>query len=116
MSLKPEDITIAVTVYDRRDYLQQSVGSALNQTFPVQVTVVEDCGPDRTIQDYVRKHFGNRVRYFRSPRRRGIFGNWNACIEQCTTPWLSILHDDDYLKPNFIAAMLELNLHARDCR
>ena len=112
MSLEPQDITIAVTVYNRRDYLRQSIASALEQSIPVRVIVVEDCGPDPGIQGYVHELFGDRVQYFRSSRRRGIFGNWNACIEQCQTPWLSILHDDDWLQPGFVQAMIELEAHA----
>lgn len=109
MSLRAEDITIAVTLYDRKKFLAQSVGSALGQTVPVRVMVIEDCGPDPALQDFVRQQFGERVQYIRNPRRRGIFGNWNACIENCQTPWLSILHDDDVLKPDFVEAMIELS-------
>jgi glycosyltransferase involved in cell wall biosynthesis len=114
MSLHPQEITIAVTVYNRRDYLEKSIGSALAQSIPVRVMVVEDCGPDPGLREYVHSLFGSRVGYFRSERRRGIFGNWNACIEQCQTRWLSILHDDDWLKPDFVKAMVELNHHAGD--
>jgi len=114
MSLAANEITIAVTVYSRREFLKQSIESALGQTVPVRVMVVEDCGPDAGLEAYVRQEFGSRVDYFRSPRRRGIFGNWNTCIERCPTRWLSILHDDDYLQPEFVATMLELNHQAGD--
>ena len=114
MSLSAHEITIAVTVYSRREYLKQSIGSALGQTVPVRVMVVEDCGPDPGLEAYVRGEFGSRVEYFRSAKRRGIFGNWNACIERCQTRWLSILHDDDYLQQGFVARMLELNRQAGD--
>jgi glycosyltransferase involved in cell wall biosynthesis len=114
MSLRAEDITIAVTVYNRRQFLSQSITSALNQTPPVRVIVVEDCAPPPGLEAYVLCEFGPKVGYFRSPRRRGIFGNWNACIEHCQTRWLSILHDDDYLKPEFVGAMLELNRQCGD--
>lgn len=109
MSLSAAEITIAITVYNRRDYLKQSIRSALGQTTPVRVMVVEDCGPDSLLREHVLGEFGSAVTYFRSPRRRGIFGNWNTCIEQCRTRWLSILHDDDYLMPEFVEAMIELN-------
>lgn len=115
MSLTPADITIAVTVFARRTYLAQAIASALDQTLPVRVMVVEDCGPDAALGDFVRQQFGNRVEYFRNPRRRGIFGNWNACLDYCQTPWLSILHDDDYLDRGFVAAMVELSRQAPDC-
>jgi Glycosyl transferase family 2 len=113
--VSPEDITIAVTVFNRRQYLSQSLGSALAQTVPVRVIVIEDCGPDPSLRDFVAREFGPRVEYVRSPRNRGIFGNWNAAMEHCGTSWLSILHDDDYLAPGFIAAMLELARWAPDC-
>ena len=110
--MEAAEITIAVTVYNRRDYLKQSIGSALAQTQRVRVIVVEDCGPDAELQSFVKSEFGSRVEYFRNPQRRGIFGNWNACIEYGQTRWLSILHDDDYLKPEFVSTMIELNRQA----
>lgn len=114
MSITAEQITIAVTVYNRRQYLHQAIRSALDQTIPVRVVVVEDCGPDPTLREFVTKEFGSRIEYIRNPRRRGLFGNWNACIEYCKTPWLSILHDDDYLDPDFVHAMIELAGQAGD--
>jgi glycosyltransferase involved in cell wall biosynthesis len=115
MSLSAQNITIAVTVFDRRQYLKQAIASALNQTAPVRVIVVEDCGPDPGLETFVRQEFGSRIEYCRNPRRRGLFGNWNACLDYAGRPWLSILHDDDYLAPDFIAALLELSRQAPGC-
>jgi glycosyltransferase involved in cell wall biosynthesis len=115
MELAADQITIAITVYNRRQYLRQAISSALGQTAPVRVIVVEDCGPDETLQSFVQGEFGDRIEYYRNPIRRGLFGNWNACLEYCRTPWLSILHDDDYLAPGFVEAMLALHREARDC-
>ncbi|MEI7729963.1 MAG: glycosyltransferase family 2 protein [Verrucomicrobiota bacterium] len=108
MSIAPSDITIAVTVYNRRDYILKAVESALSQTVPVRVMVVEDCGPDASLRDLVLAKFGDRITYYRSPVRHGLFGNWNTCLEQCPTPWLSILHDDDYLATDFIENAIRL--------
>ena len=106
--LRPEAITIAVTVYSRRDFVLGAIQSALEQTIPVKVMVVEDCGPDPTLRDFVLREFGSRIQYIRNPRNRGLFDNWNACLEYCRTPWISILHDDDLLRPIFVEAMLSL--------
>jgi glycosyltransferase involved in cell wall biosynthesis len=108
MPLSPGDITIAVTVFSRREFVFAAVSSALNQSPQVKVIVVEDCGPDAKLRDDTLRQFGNRIEYFRNPRNRGLFDNWNACIEYCRTPWLSILHDDDALNPNFSSAMIDL--------
>lgn len=104
----PNEITIAITVYDRRQYVKRAIASALEQTAPVRVIVVEDCGPDPTLEGFVKSEFGSRIEYFRNPKRRGLFGNWNACLELCRTEWLSILHDDDFLAPNFVAGLVKL--------
>jgi hypothetical protein len=108
MELAPEHITIAVTVYSRREFVRDAIRSALDQTVPVKVMVVEDCGPDPTLRDFIVGEFGNRIEYIRNPRNRGLFDNWNACMEYCATPWISILHDDDLLRPHFVETMLAL--------
>jgi glycosyltransferase involved in cell wall biosynthesis len=115
VSLSAPQITIAVTVFNRRKYIRQAVASALNQTAPVTVMVVEDSGSDPSLEAFVRQEFGSRIQYIRNPRRRGLFGNWNACLEYCRTPWISILHDDDALAPVFIEAMIELSGHLPEC-
>jgi glycosyltransferase involved in cell wall biosynthesis len=115
MSLSAADITIAVTVFNRRKFLKQAIGSALNQTVPVRVIVVEDCGPDPGMEAFVRQEFGSRIEYIRNPTRRGLFDNWNACLDYCKTPRLSILHDDDYLAPTFVESTIELSRHAPEC-
>jgi glycosyltransferase involved in cell wall biosynthesis len=112
MNLLANQITIAVTVYNRRQFIKQAVASAVNQTVPVRVIVVEDCGPDPTLESFVKEEFGPKIEYVRNPRRRGLFGNWNACLDICATEWLSILHDDDYLAPKFVEAMIQLARHA----
>lgn len=106
--MTPGDITIAVTVFDRRDYVEQAVASALAQTSPARVMVVQDCSPDKDLRSFVLSRFGPRIVYHRNPRRRGLFDNWNACVHLCPTPWLCLLHDDDFLAPDFVEAMVEL--------
>jgi glycosyltransferase involved in cell wall biosynthesis len=111
MSDLPSDITIAVTVYDRQEYLTAAIKSSLNQrgSNPPTVMVVEDCGPNPRLRESVLSEFGNRITYHRNKQRRGLFDNWNACIEMCRTNWLCILHDDDFLEPTFIESMTELH-------
>jgi len=115
MSLSAADITIAVTVFNRRQFLKQAISSALNQTLPVRVIVVEDCGPDAGMEAFVRQEFGSRIEYIRNPSRRGLFDNWNACLNYCGTPWLCILHDDDFLDATFVESMIDLSRQAPDC-
>lgn len=107
-----KNITIAITVYDRQDYLRRAISSALTQCCAgqPQVIVVEDCGPDANLRETITNEFRESIQYLRNPRRRGLFDNWNACIEACQTPWLCILHDDDFLEPTFVESMTELSV------
>jgi len=114
MELRAEDITIAVTVYSRRDYVCEAIRSALEQTVPVKVIVVEDCGPDPGLRDFILAQFGSRITYYRNAKNRGIFDNWHACMEYSRTPWLSILHDDDKLQPQFVETVIEMARRAPD--
>ncbi len=115
MSLLANQITIAVTVYSRRQFIKQAVASAIKQSIPVRVVVVEDCGPDPTLESFVKNEFGSRIEYIRNSSRRGLFGNWNVCLERCPTEWITILHDDDFLAPEYVAAMVELQEEAPGC-
>jgi glycosyltransferase involved in cell wall biosynthesis len=110
-----ETLSIAVTVYNRRDYILQSIASALEQTPTVRVIVVEDHSPDPGLRDLVLSRFGEKIRYISNPKRRGLFGNWNACLDACETEWISILHDDDYLLPGFVRTMLDFAAEAPVC-
>lgn len=109
-----EQFTIAITLYDRRDYIFDAIRSVLSQPLPLQPLIIEDCGPDRELQQLVEAEFGSQIRYHRNPVRRGLFDNWNACLELCTTPYLSILHDDDWLTPWCVETWLRLLREAPD--
>jgi len=108
------EVTIAVTVYDRSEYLPAAVRSSVAQrgTNSQKVMVVEDCGPNPSLRESVLSEFGDRITYHRNSQRRGLFDNWNACVEACITDWLCILHDDDFLEPTFIESMMELRAAA----
>lgn len=108
MQLKPEDISIGVTMYRRMDYLEQALESAVNQTVPVRVRLYDDGSQDEARLQKILSRFGDRVEYRRNPRTLGLFRNMNACIENSPTPWLSILHDDDMLAPDFVERILEV--------
>lgn len=115
-ALNASDITIAVTVFDRRRYIAQAIESALNQDGEQEPTVlvVEDKGPDPELRGFVEGKFGSRITYIRNYERLGLCGNWNACIAACRTSWLCILHDDDFLEPTFVSSMIELAAAAPD--
>lgn len=115
MQLQASDITIAVTVYRRLDYLQEALDSAVHQTIPVTVRLFDDGSQDADRMRAILARYGGHVEYVRNPRSLGLFGNMNAAIAACSTPWLSILHDDDRLAPDFIERLLEVAPDVEHC-
>lgn len=99
-------LTIAIPVYNRTDFFAEALSSALNQTVKVRVVVVDNDSPHQEFERIVREIGSDDVRYIRNPQNLGMEGNWNACIAHCTSPYLSILHDDDALHPQFVEAWL----------
>ncbi|PTY05179.1 hypothetical protein DB347_17070 [Opitutaceae bacterium EW11] len=115
MQLTPDDITIAVTVYRRLEYLEAALDSAVNQTVPVRVRLYDDGGQDSPQLTRILAGFSGRVEHIRNPRSLGLFGNMNACIQQSSTPWVSILHDDDLVEKDFVERVLDVAPEVERC-
>lgn len=103
--------SIVITTYNRLNLLQRAIDSALAQTMPCEVVVVDDCSSDGT-QDYVQKRCktlaelgDNRLIYYRNHVNLGHSKSVNQGVELATGEWIKPLDDDDYLAPNCIEVM-----------
>lgn len=101
-------ITIAIPVYERYDYFEQAVNSAINQSVPVTVSVIDNHSSHSRFKDFVEKLNNPNVKYYCNNTNVGMTGNWNKCFEYCETEWVTILHDDDWLHPQYIEATLRV--------
>jgi len=103
-----ENVTIVIPVYKRTTYFREALRSALAQTVPVEVIVVDDGTPGRPdgFQKIITEE-GNRAKYIYCETNLGQAGHWNRCLEIAQTPWVSMLHDDDVLMPNAIELLLK---------
>jgi glycosyltransferase involved in cell wall biosynthesis len=101
-------ISICIPTYNRAWSLGQAIDSALSQTgdVPCEVLVVDDGSTDGT-PALVHSYADARVRYERNETNAGYAGmsrNWNRCLEYARGEYITILGDDDYLAPDFVAA------------
>ncbi|NMG21206.1 glycosyltransferase family A protein [Brasilonema bromeliae] len=105
-------VTIAIPTYNRSKLLKTSLKSALAQDYSdFQVLVLDNASSDDT-EAVVRSFSDSRITYVRNDANIGIFGNWQRTIEINSSPYLSILSDDDILLPNFIReSVLGLDNH-----
>ena len=92
--------SIVITTYNRFSLLKRAIDSALGQTVPCEVVVVDDCSSDDT-EIYVRS-LGDRIVYHRNSVNMGHSASINAGVEVATGDWIKPVDDDDYLAPNCI--------------
>ncbi len=103
--------TIAIPTYRRFDTLLEAIASAVEQT-GVQapdIVIVDNEGfgaKPEAVRTALTDKGGSWIRYFVNTSNLGMFGNWNRCIELARTDWLTILNDDDLLRPAFLARAL----------
>lgn len=103
--------SIVITTYNRLNLLKRAIDSALDQTIPCEVVVVDDCSTDGT-QVYVQERCERlvnagekRLIYHRNSENLGHSKSVNAGVELATGEWIKPLDDDDYLAPNCIEVM-----------
>lgn len=103
--------SIVITTYNRLNLLKRAIDSALAQTIPCEVVVVDDCSTDGT-QVYVQERCERlvnagekRLIYHRNSENLGHSKSVNAGVELATGEWIKPLDDDDYLAPNCIEVM-----------
>lgn len=110
--------SVVITTYNRLNLLQRAIESALVQTIPCEVIVIDDCSSDQT-QSYVENRCKNlgtqtdkRLIYHRNNLNLGHSKSVNKGVELATGNWIKPLDDDDYLAPNCLEVMQNaINLH-----
>jgi glycosyltransferase involved in cell wall biosynthesis len=95
--------SIVITTYNRLSLLKRSVESAIAQTKPCEIVVVDN-GSDDGTQAYLESLDG-KVVYHRNATNLGHSGAINAGVQVATGDWIKPVDDDDYLAPNCIAEM-----------
>lgn len=111
-------VTLAIPAYLRADLLARTLRSAFAQQDlapgALEVLVVEDPAADESgdapsaVALLCRGVDDPRFRYERNPYNLGMVGNWNRCLREARGRWVVILHDDDWLEPDFVRQCLDL--------
>ena len=87
--------SIVITTYNRLGFLERAIESALNQSQPCEVVVVDDCSSDGTA-DYLES-LGDRIVYHRNSTNLGHSRSVNQGVALARGKWIKLIDDDDYL-------------------
>ena len=88
--------------------LRETIASVRNSGVDpatMQLAVVDDASTDLAVLDWLKQLSDQGMEVLRAPSRRGLVGNWNACVAAARGEWVHILHQDDRVRPGFYAAL-----------
>lgn len=94
-------VTVVIPCYKQAHWLPDAIVSAIDQTVPCEIIVVNDGSPDNTSK--IARIYGAKVI---DKENGGLSSARNAGIKEATTEWVLTLDADDKLHPQFIEKTL----------
>lgn len=97
-------VSIFMPTFNRKDLLEKSLESAINQTYTNLEILISDNhstdGTEELCKEYLKKD--NRIKYFRHSENIGMTDNHNFIIEKITGDYFVGLCDDDWLDLDYV--------------
>ncbi|WP_311405308.1 glycosyltransferase [Lancefieldella rimae] len=98
----PADHTFAICAYGESPYLEELICSLTKQTLPTTLLLATST-PNDLICNLCEKY---NIKMYINEGPGGIAGDWNFAVSCCTTPLVTIAHQDDIYKPTYAEEML----------
>ncbi|MEM9770197.1 MAG: glycosyltransferase family 2 protein [Cyanobacteria bacterium P01_D01_bin.73] len=117
--LSSPSFTVVITTYNRLPLLKRAVESAIAQTVPCEIVIVDDQSTDGT-DTYgeslaiTHRDPDHPIIYHRQPQNQGHSAAVNAGVALAKGDWIKPLDDDDYLAEDCIAQLAIAIQHHRD--
>ncbi len=102
-------VSIVIPVFNRAHLVARAIDSALAQTLPCEVILVDHGSIDGIAA--LAGSYGDRIRYVRRETDEGPIRCWRDGAEQATGDYLHFTYDDDWIQPNFVERCLN-HFHA----
>lgn len=96
-------VSIIIPCYNKRAYVRAAIESALAQSHPCEIIVVDDGSTDGSLEEI--RPFDGRIRWETGPNRGGSAAR-NRGLELATGRWIQFLDADDILPPEKISLQM----------
>jgi len=103
-----DKVSILIPVYNREKLIEQTVRSAMNQTYKnIEIIIVDNKSTDNTWEILnTLANQDNRIKIFQNETNIGPVLNWKRCINEANGEYVKILWSDDLIAPTFIEKTL----------
>ena len=105
-------ISVLIPMYNRRQYAEDCVNSALNQTFKdFEIIIRDDCSTDGVFEfvqnRYSKEISGGKIKLFRNEKNLGEAKNILELLRDSTGKYFTILHNDDVYLPKTLERLFK---------
>ena len=95
-------LTIALPVYKRIDFIKSALDSAVNQTVKCSILLIDNNSPHDDFKKIIESYPDQDIKYIKTDETVPQDENFNNCFRYADTPWVTILHDDDMLHCQYV--------------
>lgn len=100
-------VSLVIPAYNPR-FFDQSLRSALAQSYPnLEILICDDCR-DGGIRVVVEQNEDPRIRYEFNKEQQGPLGNYLKCMGEASGELIKFLNDDDILEPSCVERMVQI--------
>lgn len=105
--------SVVITTFNRWQLLERAIFSALQQTIPCEVIVVDDASNDGTEKQIkeLLVTYSERLVYYRLPKNLGHSAAVNQGVKLAMGDWIKLVDDDDYLAINCLEELSNIISH-----
>jgi succinoglycan biosynthesis protein ExoU len=101
------DVTVIIPCYNNTGTIEAAVQSALRQTMPVKVIVIDDCSSDDSAQRARNIARGDsRLLVLVQDHNQGPSAARNRAIAHADTKWVAVLDADDRMHPDRLRRLI----------
>jgi glycosyltransferase involved in cell wall biosynthesis len=106
---QPPKVAVYLVTHRRHALLKRALASVLAQSHrDLMVRVVNDDPSDREVERIIASAEDNRAALFQPCIRRGPTRNFNLMFSEREARYVSLLEDDNWWEPNYVAHMLSV--------
>ncbi len=101
-------VSICIPTYNSAGFLEESLDSIVNQTYPNKEIIVSDNASTDNTEEIIKKYVEKYgIKYYKNERNIGAEANFSKCIQLSQGEYIAIFHSDDVYMPNMIQEQVQ---------